>query len=149
MLLFFHKDNWFLISQHLSGHTCTHLCIWIKGTIDFFFFFLTILLLDSVFCYHLTSSSPPPLIDYSFIYSVSSSHTFTGGLSLVGIHQGPSLSPATLQSQRTMSGQRQSSLLVCGRGWLVCGSTYVFNHAYYIWNNTEMQVYSNTAQVFL
>lgn len=49
--------------------------------------------LPSAFCYLLPSSSrsPPP-------------HTFTGGLSLVGIHQGPSLSPAMPQRRWTMAG---------------------------------------------
>lgn len=41
----------------------------------------------------------------------SSSHTSTGGLSLVGIHQGPSLTPAMLQCRRTITGSGRPSLL--------------------------------------
>lgn len=71
-------------------------------------------------CILLSSAIFKPPIQYSSIYS--SSHTFIGGLSRVGIHQGPSLSPAMPQRQGTMVGQRQSSLLmsmfvgVCVRG---------------------------------
>lgn len=41
----------------------------------------------------------------------SSSHTSTGGLSLVGIHQGPSLTLAMLQCRRTITGSGRPSLL--------------------------------------
>lgn len=63
----------------------------------------------------------------SFSLRLRSSHTFIGGPSRVGIHQGPSLSPATLQCQWTMVGQRQSSLhvLVCVWVAVLCAHTHV------------------------
>lgn len=98
-------------------------------------------------CYLLQSSSPLSNI-LSFAVSLFSPHTSTGGLSLVGIHQGPSLSLAVLQCQWTIVDQRQSSLLmsawyrcvfvcVCECGWVVCvcvcaAMCTCFNHAYYI-----------------
>lgn len=72
------------------------------------------------------------------LLAFSSSHTFTGGLSLVGIHQGPSLSLAMPQCHRTMVGRRQPSLLMSTEGgWVVCAPMCTcFNHAYYICINT-------------
>lgn len=108
----------------ISFHsTCTHLCIWTLGTIGVFpipCIFLG-LLSFAIFC-HLQV----PYWIFLHLRRVSSSHTFTGGLSLVGIHQGPSLSPAMPQCQWTMVGQRQLSLLVCGRGWVVCAPMSLF-----------------------
>lgn len=92
----------------------------------------------------LLSSCHLPVFFSIFLHllSFSTSHTFIGGPSLVGIHQGPSLSPAMLQRHWTMGGERQPSLLmssghgrvcVCGRGWGVCAPLCsCFNHAYYI-----------------
>lgn len=50
----------------------------------------------------------------------SSSHTSTGGLSLVGIHQGPSLTPAMLQRRQTISGLRTAKFTQEDRA-CVCG----------------------------
>lgn len=81
---------------------------------------------------------------HHFVPPSRSSHTSTGGLSLVGIHQGPSLTPAMLQCRRTITGSGRPSLLesterVCvGVCTPICAC---FNHAYYICINIyeEMQ----------
>lgn len=124
-------------------YTRTHLCIWIHRTIDVPLIPCLSLwtLYSAIFC-HL-------LVPYSIflrLLSFSSLHTFIGGLSLVGIHQGPSLSPAMPQWQWTIVSQRQQGLLmssgfvcmgvyvcVCERGWVMCAPICTsFNHAYYI-----------------
>lgn len=106
----------------------------------------------SAFCYLLPSLFT---LFTSVPFTPPFSHTSTGGPSLVGIHQGPSLSPAMLQRQWTITGYRRPSLLmssehvyvcvcVCGRGWDVCAPMCTcFNHAYYICINIseEMQVH--------
>ncbi len=129
-----HKDDIILRpperkeSIHITPiHTPVHLNAW-DNRFSFHFLPLSWIQYSAIFC-HLSL----PYSVFLHLLSFSFSHTFIGGPSLVGIHQGPSLSPAMPQCQRTMVGQRQPSLLmstgygcVRGCGWVGCVCTHVY-----------------------